>query len=354
MGPGADQKLRVFLTFDVECAEERRGTPPVPAQGYDLRVWGRFTNQPRPLGLGWIMNVLERHALRGTFFVEALGAVAFGVPGLAEICRSVRTRGHDLQLHLHPGLTRPYWLTEGQKPPPDDLAAYDRAAQEALLRQGLSQFSACDVPPSEVVAFRAGNYGANNDTWAAMNAVGLKVSSNLNISYLGKSCGIMGHDRTNDVFDTGLGVVEVPITNLLEPSGRPRLLQITALSFAELRWALAECHRLGMTAVTLVSHTFEYFFVDHVERRRGRPNRINQRRLEHLVRHLAENSHRYEVQTMSDLAALVPRLALPRAHDPGIQRLPRGRRRNRYPRLVEQGIKRLLRSLPFASPLPPS
>lgn len=345
-------KTRVFLTFDVECAEQRRGHPPLPPQDWNLRVWGQLSNQSRAWGLGMILDVLQRHNLRATFFVEALGAAHFGLPGLANVCQSVRSRGQDLQLHLHPVLERPLWLSEGATPPADDLAATDLVQQTAFLRKGLEIFEACGVPSGEVKAFRAGNYGANNDTWRAMATVGLAVSSNHNLSYLKRSCRIEGFDQTNDVFDTGCGVVEVPVTNMLEPSGQPRLLQITALSFSELCWALQECHRMGFAAVTLVSHTFEYFFVDDVQRRRGRPNHLNIRRLTQLAGYLQDHAHQFQVQTMSDVAAMGPGAGWPSGLDKETQRAPRGRRRHRYPRLLEQGIKRALRHWPLPSRFP--
>jgi len=41
-------RTRVYITIDTECAEERNvGGRELPAQGYDVRVWGRFANQAR-------------------------------------------------------------------------------------------------------------------------------------------------------------------------------------------------------------------------------------------------------------------------------------------------------------------
>ena len=70
---------RVYLTVDIEGAEERPGRDGVvPPQDYDLRVWGRFANQADELGLPVLLDRLERHGLPGTFFVE----IIFNWPGL--------------------------------------------------------------------------------------------------------------------------------------------------------------------------------------------------------------------------------------------------------------------------------
>ena len=78
-----------------------------PPLGYDLRVWGRFANHDEELGVPLIMRELEAEGLRGTFFVEPLGARFFGVDQLAAVCRAMRARGHDVQLHAHPMQSAP-------------------------------------------------------------------------------------------------------------------------------------------------------------------------------------------------------------------------------------------------------
>src|SRR5438067_10569104 len=92
-------RVRVYITIDTECAEERGDNPPL---GWDLRVWGRFENQRRALGIELIMDELERYGLHGTFFTEALGSAYFGEQGLGEVVRAMVVRGHDVQLHTHP------------------------------------------------------------------------------------------------------------------------------------------------------------------------------------------------------------------------------------------------------------
>ena len=48
-------RTRVYVTVDVECAEERSaGGRSLPALDYDARVWGRFRNQRQDLGIGLI------------------------------------------------------------------------------------------------------------------------------------------------------------------------------------------------------------------------------------------------------------------------------------------------------------
>src|SRR6185436_16085025 len=151
---------RVYLTVDVECAEERvRNGRVSPTLGYDLRVWGRFSNQSEDLGIPLILRELGRYGHKATFFVEALGARHFGEDGLQQLVKRLLDDKQDVQLHTHP------------------------TQQEKLLRDGIDTLVRCGVDRSTLRAFRAGNYAASNATWQAMRAVGLRVSSNLNMSY---------------------------------------------------------------------------------------------------------------------------------------------------------------------------
>lgn len=332
------ERTRVYVTIDLEGAEERARGPRElqPPLGYDLRVWGRLTNQRRELGIGLIMDELEACGMRGTFFTEVLGSAYFGEPGLREVCQALRARGHDVQLHLHPAQRTPRWRSQGLAPPPDDMHAFSVDEQARLLREGLAILARCGVPAGEVLAFRAGNYGASNETWQAMRAAGLRLSSSYNPSYLGRTCRVRWPRAEAALFDTGHGVWELPISNLRLPGGGLRHLQITAVSRQEITEYLEQARARGIPEVTLVTHSFEYFWIDSIRARRGRPNTINIARLRGICRWLRDRARDFEVETVGSLARRLP-IARAASHaEP-----PAGRRVWRWKRLVEQAIKRL-------------
>jgi hypothetical protein len=336
------QQTRVFLTVDVECSEERlEGAALQPARGYDLRMWGRFRNQDRPLGVPFIVEELAAAGLKATFFVEPFGSSYFGEPGLAEVCRFLRELGHDLQLHAHPVQRCIDWHTRGEPRLPDNMALYGTGAQVAMLRQGLSILERCGVPRSSILAFRAGNFGASNDTWRALATVGLRISSSLNLCYLDRHCRILWPTPANALFDTRAGVHELPITNFADGKGRFRHLQISAVSFPEMRHALMEASRLGLPQVTILTHPFEYFSIDSDTLRMGRPNPLNIERLRRLCRFLRERSDLFVTDTVG---ALARRLA--EGAPPERSAVPRGRLALRYRRFAEQAYKRLAARLP--------
>ena len=337
-------KTRVYITVDVECAEERviRGQlwPPL---GYDLRVWGRFANQKDEIGVPLIMRELEAEGLRGTFFVEPLGARFFGIDGLSAVCRSMRARGHDVQLHAHPVQQRPDFRSKGGAAPADDLHAYSVDEQAALLQSGLDILVEAGVPRAELRAFRAGNFGADERTWEAMARVGLTLSSNLNPSYTKRNCRIPWRDNGR-LFDTAISnarrVFELPVSNFGDGHGGFRHLQIMAVSLTEMKDYLRQARTLGIHEVVLFTHSFELYYIDDLARKQARVSYINVSRLRGLCRFLEEHSDEFEVDTMG---ALAQRLADGSETAPlsSPNPLPRTRRIHRYGRMIEQLFKRV-------------
>jgi hypothetical protein len=216
------------------------------------------------------------------------------------------------------------------------MREYDRDTQRALFKEAMELFVSCGVPRHEIVSFRAGHFGANNETWQAMADVGLTISSNFNPCYLANGeCQISWSAEHTGLFDTGLGVWELPISNLVEASGGYRHVQITALALVELVDYLEQAHALGYHEVTVVTHSFEFFHIDSVEKRLGRPNPINIARLRGLLRFLDKQRDRFAVETTLELARRLPDTE-PRVR--GL--LPRGRPHLKLLRLGEQVVKR--------------
>ncbi|HEU4410809.1 MAG TPA: hypothetical protein VFS43_36490 [Polyangiaceae bacterium] len=340
---------RVYFTVDVECSEERLlGGAWRPPLGYDLRVWGRLSNQRRPLGIELIMGELDAVGARGTFFVEPLGAHHFGREGLAEVCRAIAERGHDVQLHTHPVQRRAAFHSEGGAPDPDDIGAYPLDRQVAMLREGVDLLAEAGAPRERLLGFRAGNFGASNETWRAMAEAGLRVSSNYNPCYFGRNCKMRSPLAQAGLFATDApGVYELPVSTFVEAGGGFRHLQITAVSLRETLDALRQYRALGVGEVTLVTHSFEFFFLDSHEKKTGRPIELNIDRMRGICRFVAENPGEFAFDTVGDLAARLPAELPARDFE-----LPRGKPWLRAGRFAEQGYKRLVAraGARFASP----
>lgn len=307
----------------------------MPALGYDLRVWGRFCNHDEELGIPLIMRELEAEGLRGVFFVEPFGARSFGVDELGRIARAIRARGHDLELHAHPMQRTPRFRSAGQPTPPDDMHAFSAAEQARLLDEALAIFAEAGVPRGEVRGFRAGNFGADAHTWDAMAQHGLVISSNLNPNYSKRNCKLTFTGVPPTLFATGHGVFELPVSNFSDGNGGFRHLQIMAVSLAELKDYLLQARALGMREITIFTHSFEFFYIEDLERRRAAVNTVNLARLRGLCRFLRAHADAFEVDTVADLARRGPE------ESPPPRALPRLRPLHKYGRMMEQLYKRV-------------
>lgn len=338
-------RLPVHLTIDVEAAEARRkGGRVVPPLGYASRVWGRFENQTEELGLKRLARDLRARNLVGTFYVEALGARYFGLEGLRGIVACLLEHGQDVQLHLHPTQRQPEALLRGEVPSSDDVGDYSRAEQAALLREGLDILVEAGVPRANLVAFRAGNFGASNTTWDACRDAGLRLSSNYDPGYFEVSCA-MRHERARpDLFEPVAGFIELPISCVRTSTGRLRHLQITALSARELVRSLEAMRARNFAAATLVSHSFELYNIADPAGLRGFPSRVNEGRWGALLAFL--ESHAADYPTESALG-LVRRLGDGPLRLEGAPEVPRTALHHEVARLGEQLIKRVETRFPL-------
>ncbi len=327
--PDAPRRTQVHFTVDVECSVggAYNGPDRIP-RGYDLRVWCRLANQPRAWGIEFIMDELERHGFAGTFFVEAFAAQYFGIEGLAEVCAAIAGRGHDIQLHLHPGMLN---LVPGAARQvnrlDDNFHTHNLEAQVELLERGLATLRDCGV--ESPVAFRAGSFAANEDTWSAMRGVSLRISSNHNLAYMADlaagersrlarwlspwapagTCRLPSNPARNDLYEApnSNGLLELPATCIrtIGPDGRRhyRHLAVPALSAAEMVQAMTQARQRGLAHVTLILHSFDFVRLDDARARTGRPVGAHVRRLRKVCAWLADHADTHEVVPVNQVLA---------------------------------------------------
>ena len=210
------------------------------------------------------MDRLEASGLRGVFFVDPMPALVYGNDVIAAIVTSIVSRGHDVELHLHPE-----WLEWATSEPVGErrgrsIGDFDAADQKTLISLARSLLIDAGAPPP--LAFRAGNYGANDDTLRVLASLGMRWDTSLNPTYLGDTCNI-GLDRDQIDPIERLGITEVPVSAILDRPGHLRHAQVCALSAQEMTAALSHAAETGRPAFTVVTHSFEM-----MSRDRKRPN----------------------------------------------------------------------------------
>lgn len=288
---------QVYITIDTEYSAGM-----VVQQGTDCRAENfaraiACETPSGPVGIGYQLDRFDRHGLKAVFFVDPMPALVWGVAAIADVVGPIVARGHDVQLHLHTewlefaGSANPLGTRTGTH-----IKDFAFDEQCRLLAYARDTLIAAGAPAP--IAFRAGNYGANDDTLRALAEIGLAYDTSHCPGIAGSDCAIgLGADDRLPV--ERYGVIEVPISAIATRGDGLRHGQLTALSAGEILAALRHTRSQGGESFTLVSHSFEL-----ASRDRLRTNQIVKRRFEQVCAGLA----RMEGVTTATYADAPPRL----------------------------------------------
>lgn len=247
--------MKLFLTFDIEiwCGGWADLDARFPA-AFERYIYGR--SAAGEFALPKTLEILNRHALHGVFFVEPLFSARFGAEYLHRVCQLILDAGQEVQLHLHPEWTdeiRPQ-VFPARPEKRQHLSYYDQAEQIRLIELGRRLLEEATGTP--VTAFRAGSFAANEDTLAVLRTLGIGIDSSINIAAPISAPGLAARaELVAPVNRDGLRLV--PISVFRDGFGRIRQAQIGACGFTELTAALSAADQLGYAAFTLLSHNFE-------------------------------------------------------------------------------------------------
>lgn len=272
--------MYVFLTIDTELSwrHHAAGLPPDAVIARSL--------EPAEVGIAHQLEVLARHRLKATFFVDPMPALIYGIAPIRAVVSAILAAGQEVQLHLHPN-----WLGASL----DDrglharfeLAAFSRAEQRDLIVRAMALLTEAGAPLP--IAFRSGSYAANDDTLAALASLGFAYDSSHNGAEHPWPSAI-GLPPAQIAPVARLGVVEVPVTVIEDQPDARRPFQICALSIREQAAALDHAIAADHVATTIVGHSFEL-----AVRAGTRPNMIHARRFTQLCALL--DGHRAEAPT---------------------------------------------------------
>lgn len=289
-----------LITVDTELSALLHQGGASARANYESSILGRCP--AGDYGIGWQMDVLDRYGLKGVFFVDPVPALVLGEGVIADIVGPIIQRGHDVQLHAHSE-----WLQWAKDSPVDgrgrDMADLSLVDQIELLRYGADVIARAGAP--RPIAFRAGNFGASDDTLRALAAIGILWDSSVNAAFLGGACRIgLAPSRNLPIEREGLTVL--PVSGLLDAPDQFRPAQVCALSAWEMRAALRHAASNDHPVFTIVTHSFEM-----LSRDRSRPNRTVMGRFGAMARTIAAHS-RLRTATFPTLAFPIAQADRPR------------------------------------------
>ncbi|MEL7445212.1 MAG: hypothetical protein AAGK02_05285 [Pseudomonadota bacterium] len=270
-----------YITIDTEYSSGLFGGPGEDARRDNFQRSIACETPKGPGGIQHQLSVLAKYGQRAVFYVDPMPALVWGVAAIEDIIGPIVEAGQDVQLHIHTewialaGSDNPLGEATGT-----NIADFAFEDQCVLLDFARTTLMAAGAP--KPVAFRAGNYGANDDTLRALAELGIRYDSShcpgIADGYADIS---LGSEDREPVYHCG--VIEVPAGCIATIKGGLRHAQITALSLGEMTAALRHARDTKQNAFTLVSHSFEL-----INRRTLTLNSIVAKRFEGLVKALSE------------------------------------------------------------------
>lgn len=180
--PAQTSRLIAMITIDTEASLRLMRTPD-PAKAVDHQIFSRCDGG-REVGINFIMDQLERRGARGTFFLDILMEYQFGRAELERVIEAIASRGHDIQLHVHPSPHLAYAdddrLFEAcrrltREAAPEEFARVMGVAVELFERR----------VGKAPIAFRNGSYHIHDSYFPILRAAGIRYDSTV---YAFKNC----------------------------------------------------------------------------------------------------------------------------------------------------------------------
>ena len=298
--------MRIYITVDVECSLPglRNGGEQIPV-GTSERVYGNFFG--KQLGTPLIMEMLEAHGFKGTFFCDSCMRYLVGDDDAGQVLRTIAGRGHDVQLHVHP-INRLWAVRDSAPLVPrdqwnDDIGALPLWLQDDLIQEGRRFVH--DHTGRLPTVFRAGNYGASDETLELLAANGFLADSSYNLWALDKAgyeMRIVTPAPINIPF-RHRGILEIPVTVFQAPAAVAdgyRFFAPEGAGYCEMQAALQSLAAAGVQDVVVVLHSFSFIKSADPHYRNVRFNWVVQERFRQLLQFLANRPDEYEVVTLGD------------------------------------------------------
>lgn len=219
---GAPGEVLFLFTSDTEV-HLRWMAEPDGRRGIQEQIFGRFEGEQ--VGIELQMRLLDEQGFKGTFFVDVLAEYQFGEGSLAPVFEAILSRGHDVQLHLHPSPHLRFASDERLQRLSTATYRDDPAMFRAALELAIERFEQRSgrLP----VAYRAGAYRIFTSHFPILRELGIVLDSSVNPF---KNCNVPPWLAAATQPEWIEGVLEVPVTWYLRDDGRQRAEQLAPVA----------------------------------------------------------------------------------------------------------------------------
>lgn len=248
----------VLITIDTETSSGCGPTGCFP-EPMSERIFG--IRDGKAYGIPLMMDMLEKHGMRATFFVNAYLDSYYPEQDVAAMVASIKKRGHDVQFHAHEEFR--CFRTCGER---DQQCRHQCITKESylggntlenqlqILREGMDNLERWTG--EHPIAFRGGGYDADATTLKALNALGISIDSSLSDPEHN-----LARVLPANKLGTYEGVLEIPLLAYRENlivSKRYRHLDIESSTLLEQEHLLNESARMGARVAVLMMHSFSF------------------------------------------------------------------------------------------------
>lgn len=291
------KELFFFVTIDTEtglgCEESR--CSPVPIEE---RILG--LKDSKAYGIPLIMDILEKHGMKGTFFINAFLDSYYPENAIQAFVDPIKAHGHDIQLHTHeefrclrqcPDLQTACVQKCSQAV--SFLPGNSYEGQLAILQEGASNIKRWSG--KWPVAFRGGAYRADFTTLRALKTLNIPIDSSIN----GPAHLLAAKFPVNSVKELD-GMIELPLSSFnslnIGPLQQSREFDLEANTLKELKHLVEEAKIQDVKTLVMLMHSFSFC------RTQDRcPHREQIQRFEDLLDFLSQDPD-IHVITLSDFA----------------------------------------------------
>ena len=267
--------MKVYITIDIEA---HRSIQEIQGAGQD--------------SLGTLLTVLRETACRATCFVDVCEVSRWGFDFMKATCLRIAADGHRVELHVHPHHTtgdNGRWL----------LSEYTCEEQIGILTKAVADFQ--ELTGRKPLAFRAGGFGANEDTLTILRNLGIEVDS----SFLWRRPGCHLRPQNKAEASEYLGLIEIPLTPVVLMGTKSISRRVSSLDFNwiplfALKRLYIELERSGSKTAVFLLHSSTMYV--RTGKKRYWYRRRNERKLRALIQFLQDRQAQFHVMGSRDLA----------------------------------------------------